>query len=100
MRTRTPLSWIVNSFGEQIMPGFRWLALLKTRLAERYVNSDNLDGAESLLIEAQTSLVGHSHHFELGVVTRVFGQMRFKQRRYGEVVELFQAASKLFRQCG
>jgi len=41
----------------------------------------------------------HNDRRGLAAVTRRFGQVRLQQRRFGEAVELYQSAARLYLEC-
>ena len=60
-------------FGEQKLPGSLWLATIKAGLARHYLDRENLEGADTLLVEAYAIMSEHNDRRGLAAVTRRFG---------------------------
>lgn len=91
---------VSQSIGEEAMPGSQWHSTTNLQIAYQCLASGDLDRAESLLLEAYTSMTDHNDQIGTAATTYAFSQLRWDQRRFEEAIELCQVASKLYRKCG
>jgi len=86
--------------GKQLPSQPRWLAMTQAMLGQQYLAADKVDDAEALVAQACAVLSEDKDLSNLASVTGVLADIRLRQGRVGEAIELNLTVSKLYHESG